>query len=128
MHAIVRTWSWRWMPPRASRCGVSIPNRTFGVLRFEPAEAWDITGIPRGRARARRGELLRSRQEEMRPRADRHRCVGRLDIPQLGRASCRERCVSSVDLGGRRIIKKKNNRNESRIVSEKYRKVKTNTK
>src|SRR3546814_389667 len=42
-------------------------------------------GLPQRRqpdGRARRGELLRSRQEEMRPRADRHRCVGRLDIPQ----------------------------------------------
>src|SRR3546814_14436488 len=31
------------------------------------------------------------------------------DIPEIGRASCRERvCQLRVDLGGRRIIKKKN--------------------
>src|SRR3546814_14519426 len=38
--------------------------------------------------------------------------LSRASVVEIGRASCRERVCQRVDLGGRRIIKKKNNRNK----------------
>src|SRR3546814_9560792 len=52
-------------------------------------------------------------QAVVRPAADHagvrfaHRVVGDHRLAEIGRASCRERVWQGVDLGGRRIIKKK---------------------
>src|SRR3546814_14517578 len=55
--------------------------------------------------RSRRGSSRRPRARPWHRRADRK---SRHGDPQIGRASCRERvCQYRVDLGGRRIIKKK---------------------
>src|SRR3546814_18550223 len=48
--------------------------------------------------------------------------VGRIEVSQIGRASCRERVWSvRVDLGGRRIIKKNNKRKHlHEMVNDKH--------
>src|SRR3546814_12354365 len=81
-------------------------RQSGGVDRARPRLALLLQlqqlGLPQRRqpdGRARRGEILRSRQEEMRPRADRGGVCGRGWNPTLrirardkiGRAECRER-------------------------------------
>src|SRR3546814_5675142 len=58
-----------------------VKQKTASEMRINDWSS-DVCSSDLPDGRARRGELLRSRQEEMRPRADRHRCVGRMDIPQ----------------------------------------------
>src|SRR3546814_12929653 len=86
-------------PPRSTRTDTLVPYTTLfrspGHVRRKPEHGVDLEAA---------GHLFLRKQ-----RLCRHDIGREIARPEIGRASCREKSVSvRVDLGGRRIIKKKN--------------------
>src|SRR3546814_11868796 len=99
------------------RAGVTPPAHAPLLLqrRFVLRPTAPRAGSPAARRTARAGSAAASRPPASSPAAAPAR---RQPGPEIGRAACRERVCQCVDLGGRRILKKKQHTKHNKITTQ----------